>query len=165
MELHFSKHSITLDFEKPIIYHIRNIKLKPDINTNYLNLAYLNYYYEEKYNEEIIKFDTLFKDNYLIILIDIFNTQLKTSIYEKNIILIKLDWELTKIKNDLYLWQIVNQKHKVYKFFNLPIRKDLEENTDIFIPDLLMITKSINYNVIMNSKKVFKKKNIMSLFF
>lgn len=165
MDLYFHQICINLDFEKPIIHKIKNLKLKPKINNNYLNLAYLNYYYEEEYNNEIIKFNTLFKDEYLVILIDIYNVELKTSIFEKNIILIKLEWELKKFKNDLYLWEIINYKNKEYKYFYLPFRLDLEENTDMYIPDIIMISQSINYKVIMNTKKKIKNKNLFSLLF
>jgi len=164
MELYFSKLNLPLQFEKPIIYNIKEINLKPNSSIDYLNMSYINYYDQITHNNEIIKFHTFFKDEFLLILIDIYDIILKTTVYHKNILLIKLDWELKKFYDDLYLWEIKNDKNLTFKYFNLPIRRDLEDNDDIFLHDILLVNKCIHYKVILNSTKIFTKKNILSLF-
>ena len=70
----------------------------------------------------------------------------------------KLDWKLTKINKDLFLWQVDILDNKKYKYFYLPLRKFLEKNNDISINDILMINRCINYDL-----KI--KKNNNSSFF
>ena len=147
---------IHLKFENPILHNIKEIYLKPK-KTNYTNLSYINYY-TEVYNSNInISFYGIFKDNYFVILIDIFDKQLNNSICDKNIIFIKADWILTKINNELFLYQINIIKNKNYKYFYLPLRKYFEDNNDLSIEDILSINDCVNYEVKINKKEEKEK--------
>ena len=150
--------NIYLYFENPIINNLKHIQLKINNKVNYKNQSYLNYYHEIKNDNLIISFNALYKDEYFIILIDYIDTKLNTSVYDKNIIIMKLDWKLTKINQDLFLWQVDILDNKKYKYFYLPLRKFLEKNNDISIDDILMINRCINYDL-----KI--KKNNNSSFF
>ena len=150
--------NINLYFENPIINNLKHIQLKVNNKINYKNQSYLNYYHEIKNDNLIISFNALYKDEYFIILIDYIDTKLNTSVYDKNIIIMKLDWKLTKINKDLFLWQVDILDNKKYKYFYLPLRKFLEKNNDISINDILMINRCINYDL-----KI--KKNNNSSFF
>ena len=141
------ENNINLYFENPIINNLKNLKLKIKNNINYKNKSYLNYYHEIKTDDLIISFNGLYKDEYFIILIDYINIKLNTSVYDKNIIIIKLDWKLTKINENLVLWEINILDNKKYKYFYLPLRKFLENNNDISITDMLAIHRCINYNL------------------
>ena len=150
--------NIYLYFENPIINNLKHIQLKINNKVNYKNQSYLNYYHEIKNDNLIISFNALYKDEYFIILIDYIDTKLNTSVYDKNIIIMKLDWKLTKINQDLFLWQVDILDNKKYKYFYLPLRKFLENNNDISIDDILMINRCINYDLKL-------KKNNNSSFF
>ena len=91
------------------------------------------------------------------ILIDIFDKQLNNSICDKNIIFIKADWILTKINNELFLYQINIIKNKNYKYFYLPLRKYFEDNNDLSIEDILSINDCVNYEVKINKKEEKEK--------
>lgn len=142
-----SENDIYLYFENPIINNLKHIKLCINNKIDYKNQSYLNYFHEIKNDNLIISFTGLYKDEYFIILIDYKDCKLNSSVYDKNIIIIKLDWKLTKINNNLFLWEIDILDNKKYKYFYLPLRKFLEKNNDISIHDILMINRSINYNL------------------
>ena len=153
--------NINLYFENPIINNLKHIQLKVNNKINYKNQSYLNYYHEIKNDNLIISFTGLYKDEYFLILIDYIDNNLNTSVYDKNIIIIKLDWKLIKINKNLFLWEIDIINNKKYKYFYLPLRKFLENNNDISINDILMINHSINHNL-----KIKKNNNssFLSLF-
>ena len=73
------------------------------------------------------------------------DNNLNTSVYDKNIIIIKLDWKLIKINKNLFLWEIdiINNKN-INIFIYL---ENFENNNDITINDILMINHSINHNL------------------
>lgn len=150
--------NINLYFENPIVNNLKHIQLKINNKLNYKNKSYLNYYHEIKNDNLIISFTGLYKDEYFIILIDYIDNKLNTSVYDKNIIIIKLDWKLIKINKNLFLWEIDILDNKKYKYFYLPLRKFLEKNNDISINDILMINRSINYNL-----KIKKNNNLSFL--
>lgn len=164
MELYFSENFINLNFEKSIIYDINDISLKPK-DENYLNLSFLNYYCEKNLNNKIIKFNGLYKDEYLLIFIDIFDSEFKTSVYYKDVIIIKLEWNMKKFNDDLYLWEIKKYSNKNYKYFILPIRKNIENNNDTNIDDLLIISRCIQLNLKMNNNKLLSKNKILAFLF
>lgn len=153
--------NINLYFENPIINNLKHINLKINNKINYKNKSFLNYYHEIKNDNLIISFTGIYKDEYFIILIDYIDKKLNTTVYDKNIILMKLDWKLIKINNNLFLWEIDILDNKKYKYFYLPLRKFLENNNDISINDILMINRSINHNL-----KIKKNNNLsfLSLF-
>jgi len=163
MESNHSKKYIHFQFSKPIYENIKDIYFKKNINKSYLNQSYINYNYEIDNNDSKIIFNGFFKDNYFLIFIDFYNTNLQNSIYFKDVIIIKLDWILQKYKHDLFLWEIKIQK-KNYKYFNMPIRKIIEENTDYSIDDILLINKCIHYDVKIEETKSTKK-NIFNYLF
>ena len=155
--------SISLHFEKPILNEIKDLYLKPNLNINYLNKSYICYISEKKVNGVSVTFNGFFKDGYLIILADSHDKVLNVSVFIKNVIITKLEWELKKFNDELFLWKIKTNKKFNYHYFNLNIRDYIEENNDISIDDVLNINKCISYNLDLNSSNN-KKNKILSIF-
>ena len=144
---------IHLKFEHPLLHNIKQIYLRPNNKVEYTNLSYLTYY-TEIYNSKLtISFSALFKDSYLVILIDTIDKELNNSVSHKNIIFIKADWSLIKINNELYVYELNIIKNKKYKYFNLPLRKFFNDNNDLSIDDILLIHDCIHYDLIINKKE------------
>lgn len=147
--------TINFSFEKPILNNIKKLQLKPNVKLNYTNESHLNYFQEIKKDNYNIHFNGIYKDNYFIILIDYNNPNIKNSVYDKHIIITKLNWHLTKIKDDLYLRTIDIKYNKNYKYFYMPLRKYLENNNDISIDDILQINKCIHYDLKLSNNNGF----------
>jgi hypothetical protein len=158
-----SSNSISLHFENPILNEIKDLYFKPNVNINYLNKSYICYIYQKNVNNVLITFNGFFKDGYFIILVDSHNETLDVSVFIKNVIITKLEWELKKYTDELFLWKIKTNKKYNYNYFNLNIRDYIEENNDISIDDILSINKCISYNLDLNSSKN-KKNKILSMF-
>lgn len=158
-----SSNSISLHFENPIFNNIKDLYFKPDVKINYLNKSFICYYCEKKHNNNLIKFNGFYKDGYFVILSDSHDKVLNVSIFLKNVIITKLDWELKKYDEDLYLWRIKSDKKYNYIYFNLNIREFIEENNDLSIEDVLLINKCVGYNLDLNLPKN-KKNKILSIF-
>ena len=165
MEYYLSESSnfISLHFENAIFDNIKDLYFKPNININYLNNSYICYVAEKKIDNTLIKFNGLFKDGYFIILFDSHDEILNVSIFIKNVIITKLNWELKKYTDELFLWKIKTDKKYNYTYFNLSIRDYIENNNDISIDDILSINKCISYNLDINLSKNTKNK-ILSIF-
>jgi hypothetical protein len=152
---------IHLKFEHPLLHNIKQIYLKPNNNVEYTNLSYLSYY-TEVYNSKLtISFTGIFKDNYLVILIDTIDKQLNNSVSHKNIIFIKADWSLVKINNELFLHEINIISNKKYKYFYLPLRKYFDDNNDLSVEDMLLIHDCVHYDLIINIKQEKEVKKII----
>lgn len=169
MEYNLSESSncINFNFEKSVYNNITSIYFKPKITINYLNKSHISYYSEVSSDNNILKFNGYFKDNYFIIFIDCYDKKLKNSIYKKNVIITKLDWDIKKYSESISLWNI-KKTSKKYKYFNLNIRDFLENNNDISIDDVLLINKCISNDLTLTSNKksnntIFNNK-ILSLF-
>ena len=156
-----SSNSISFHFEKPIYDTIKTLYFRPNVNIEYLNKSYISYYCEKENYNQLLKFNGFYKDGYFIICIDSLDKVLNISVFLKNVIITKLDWELKKYNEELYLWKINHKKKYNLKYFNLDIRDYLENNNDLSIDDILLINKCINYNLDLNLPK---KNKILSLF-
>ena len=161
----FSNKSLTinLSFEKPIFDNIKSILFYPNHNINYSNKSFISYFQSIKHNDYQLLFNGFFKDGYFVIIIDSINNNLNISIYKKNIILIKLDWELTKFNNDISLWKIKNI-NKNYQYININARNFLEDNNHISVDDIISIYKCISYNVTINKSNKSINNKILSIF-
>ena len=158
-----SSNCINFNFEKPIYNNIKSIYFKPNLTIKYLNKSHISYYSEITKNNDTLKFNGYFKDNYFIIFIDCYDKNLNISIYKKNVIITKLDWDIKKYNDSISLWTI-QKNSKKYKYFNLNIRDFLENNNDICIDDILLINKCICYNLALFSENNFFNNKILSLF-
>ena len=144
---------IHLKFEHPLLHNIKQIYLRPNNKVEYTNLSYLTYY-TEIYNSKLtISFSALFKDSYLVILIDTIDKELNNSVSHKNIIFIKADWSLIKINNELFLHELNIINKKKYKYFYLPLRKYFDANNDLSIEDILLIHDCVHYDLIITKKE------------
>ena len=152
---------IHLKFEHPLLHNIKQIYLRPNNKVEYTNLSYLTYY-TEIYNSKLtISFSALFKDSYLVILIDTIDKELNNSVSHKNIIFIKADWSLIKINNELFLHEINIINNKKYKYFYLPLRKYFDANNDLSIEDMLLIHDCVHYDLIITKKEEKEIKKVI----
>jgi len=152
---------IHLKFEHPLLHNIKQIYLRPNNKVEYTNLSYLTYY-TEIYNSKLtISFSALFKDSYLVILIDTIDKELNNSVSHKNIIFIKADWSLIKINNELFLHELNIINKKKYKYFYLPLRKYFDANNDLSIEDILLIHDCVHYDLIITKKEEKEIKKVI----
>lgn len=149
-------------FEEPIISNIQDIYFKQNLNIDYINRSYLSYYYEKTVDTNTYIFNGIFKDGYFIILIDILDKTLNISIYDKNVILTKLDWEYYKFKDELYLWKLKLDKNKKYQYFKIQLRNFMLENNDLDLEQILSIYKINSLDLFINKKDFTKKNKIKS---
>jgi len=149
-------------FEKPIINNIQDIYFKQNLNIDYINRSYLSYYYEKTIDTNTYTFNGIFKDGYFIILIDILDKTLNISIYDKNIIITKLEWEYYKFKDELYLWKIKLDKNKKHQYFKIQLRNFMLENNDLDLEQILSIYKINSLDLLINKKDFTKKNKIKS---
>lgn len=149
-------------FEEPLIHNIQDIYFKQNLNIDYLNRSYLSYYYEKTINTNTYIFNGIFKDGYFLILIDIIDKTLNISIFDKHLIITKLNWEFHKYKEDLHLWKIKLEKNKKYEYFKLELRHYLLENNDINLEQILSINHIHSLELHINKKDIKKNNKIKS---
>ena len=167
----FDNKIIKIEFKKDIIKNFTELYFTPNSNMIYYNNNHLNYTYKFKNNDMEYNFYGFFKDGFFTIIYDTYNQKLNTNIENKFVYLIKLNWVLKKISNDLTLWILDYTKLNNLKVdcLIMSCRKKLFlEN--ININDLLKINdyKIINVNIEKNSeikKKSFIKQFISSIKF
>ena len=166
----FDNKIIKIEFKKDIIKNFNELYFSPNSNMIYYNNNHLNYTYNFKNNDMEYNFYGFFKDGFFTIIYNIFNHKLNTNIENKFVYLIKLNWVLKKINDDLTLFILDHKKLNNLKTdcLILSCRKKLFlEN--ININDLLKITnyKIINVNVGKNTEKKenFIKKFLSSIKF
>lgn len=157
MEFNLKSSYIHFEFEKPILNKLKNVSFSINKNIKYTNNSFFNYYHEIKQDNITISFNGFYKDEYFLIFIDIIDNHLNNSVYHKDVIIIKLDWNLNKLNDELSVNEINIIEKKKYKYFKLPIRQFLENNNDISIDDILSINRCIHYDV-----KIKKKNNLKS---
>ena len=161
---------IKIEFKKNIIKNFNELYFTQNSNMIYYNNNHLNYTYKFKNNDIEYIFYGFFKDGFFTIIYDTFNHKLNTNIENKFVYLIKLNWVLKKINNDLTLYILDYTKLNNLKTdcLILSCRKKLFlENINIH--DLLKINdyKIINVNVEKNTEKKenFIKKFLSSIKF
>lgn len=157
MEFNLKSSYIHFEFEKPILNKLKNVSFSINKNIKYTNNSFFNYYHEIKQDNITISFNGFYKDEYFLIFIDIIDNHLNNSVYHKDVIIIKLDWNLNILNDELSVNEINIIEKKKYKYFKLPIRQFLENNNDISIDDILSINRCIHYDV-----KIKKKNNLKS---
>ena len=131
-------------------YFIDNINyiVLEEINDTNEN-TYKKYKYEINFDKTKYIFNGFYKENYLVVTIDSYNTFLDTHIEHKNVFLFNVNWI---IKNEQYYIDIPNNTVKLNDCYILPIRKNILQNFYIQ-----------NYFKINKVKKIdcFIKKNIL----
>lgn len=158
------KKYIHINLNKPFFHNIYDLYFLP-INKNYIEYSYKNYEYKYQIDNKICIFNGSFRDNYFLITLDVYDIYHDNSIYNKNLVLIQLDWELNS--KNIYVLKI-NEYEKInkdYIFINL--RKELNNNNTFSIDELLDI-KDYNKHkcTIKYSDNISKSFNdILKLFF
>jgi hypothetical protein len=134
--------NIIVYFEKNIIKNIKILHFKINEDLEYINNSHVNYLYELELNEKNYKFHGFYKDSYFVIITEIYDTILKNTIYDKQIILIKINWVKKNIDNkiNLYFLDILQNN---YEYIYAPLRKEILTSNNLLIDDLLIIN---NYN-------------------
>ena len=160
--LNEKNNNIHFYFEKPLIQNIKDLYLKYDPNIELINKCYVQYYDEKKINNNRYIFRGFYKDGYFIIFIDIIDVLLDNIIYHKNIILVKLEWKLIKINDEMRVNKIFIQDNSKYQYFLIPIRNSINKNNDVFIEDLLFSSKKQINNLIINKKNNFSIKSLFT---
>jgi hypothetical protein len=160
MQMLFDNKIIKIEFKKNIIKNVNELYFKPNLNIMYYNNNHLNYIYKFKNNDIEYTFNGFFKDGYFAIIFDTYSEKLNINIEHKYVYLIKLNWILKKINNDLILWIIDLSKSNNLntKCIITTCRKKLFlEN--ININELLEITDYKITNI--NIDKNIEKKNLI----
>jgi hypothetical protein len=153
---------IKIEFKKNIIKNITELYFTPYSNIVYYNKNHLNYRYKIKNNDIEYIFYGFYKDGYFTIIFDTYVEDLKTTVENKFVYLIKLKWVLKKINDDLTLWVLDFSKinNLTTDCLVLPCRKKLFlEN--ININDLLRITEYKTTIVHIEKNLEFKKENFL----
>ena len=164
---------IKISFDDYFFKNFNDIYLSPNKNMIYYDKSHLNYTYKIIEDEIEYIFNGFFKDDYLIITFDSYNSKININIENKNIIVIKLDWILKKLIDNTEVWALDNKKFINYNTTAMivPIRNKLFNITNTNIDEYLRLTlyttmKIVinNTNTIKNTKKIDLKKAIFSLF-
>jgi hypothetical protein len=162
---------IKISSKKTFINNFKELYFKPDLNIKYNDKSYLNYIYEEKINNIKYTFNGFFKDNYFCIIYNSYDENLDTIIYNKEIIIMNLEWVLKKTGEDISLW-VINNESKSIESNIMMIRNKLMNNSNINIEDSFKIfdTKTIYLDISFQDikrdiKKEYDFKNIFKLYF
>lgn len=134
--------NINIYFKKNIIKNIKNLYFKINEDLDYINNSHVNYLYELNLNDKIYKFHGFYKDSYFIIVTEIYDIILKNLIYDKQIILIKINWIKKNIDNKINLY-FLDIHQNSYEYIYAPLRKEILNSNNLLIEDLLIIN---NYN-------------------
>ena len=118
-------------------YFIDNINyiVLEEINDTNEN-TYKKYIYEINFDKTKYIFNGFYKENYLVVTIDSYNTSLNTQIEHKNVFLFNVNWI---IKNEQYYIDIPNNTVKLNDCYVLPIRKNILQN--FYIQNYFKINK------------------------
>ena len=172
--LHENFNYIHLIFKTPFFKEFKNIYFQPNDILKYYDHNHLNYIYKQTIDKIDYTFHGFYKDSYLIIVIDSFNQELETTIEHKELVIIKMDWELKKISKDKSLWILNIQPYTKERadFFILPLRKKILNNPNniLSIDDYLKIkifnVGSVSFELIDEEEQIQSQstyKNILSL--
>ena len=155
--------NINIYFEKNIIKNIKILYFKINDELKYINNSHVNYLYELELNDKIYKFHGFYKDSYFIIITEIYDIILKNIIYDKQVILIKINWIKKNIDNKINLYFLDIQQNN-YEYIYTPLRKDILNSNNLSIDDLLIIN---NYNTeickILNNTEKSIENNIENI--
>lgn len=158
---------IKINFKDSIIKGINTLYFEYNYDIIYYNNNHLNYIYKYiKDNLEYI-FYGFFKDGYFIIIYDSYHEDLNINVESKYLILIKLNWILFKVNDELKLWILDEKKiNNLNTKCLLLINRKKMFNNNINLDILLKISdcenKNINIQIIDKIKKEINiKKNII----
>ena len=139
---------INLSFYKPFFKDFTNIYFTPDMTIIYYDNSHLNYIYKERVDNIIYTFNGYYKDEFLIIIINSYDENLKVNIDHKHVIILKVPWLLNKNRFEIDIHEFNKFKTKCYV---LPIRNklldDININDYIKIYDYKCIELDMRYTV------------------
>jgi hypothetical protein len=166
-----------LSLKKKIFKHFNKIFFVEDENITYFNHSHKNYIYTEKIGNLIYTFHGFYKDDHFVIVIDSYDEELDINIEHKEVILLKVQWILKEVKNDIqnmqereeennkFIWSIDGELEKKYEtyYFILPIRSKLLNSCILDIEDFKNVTKydehKLSFSIIDKKKYEENKKN------
>jgi hypothetical protein len=155
---------IKISFKKPFFEDFDEIYFVPNMDITYYDNSHVNYIYTETKDNIIYTFHGFFKDNFFIIIYDSYNQKLNTTLQNKNVLIIKINWIEKKYSEYKNMWIIDIPKFNDLKTecFILPIRQKIFNTDSISIDDYLRMYNYSIFNIIIKyvpEKK--KKKNIL----
>ena len=158
------KKYIHISFTKPFFINIYDLYFY-QLDNNLMDYNYQNYEYKLQIDYKIYIFRGSFRDNYFLITSDVYDISHDNTIFNKNIILIKLDWELNS--KNIYNIKINDNQILSKNCIVSPLRKDLNNNETFSIDELLDIKENyISKCKIKYSNNVKKSLHYLySLFF
>jgi len=150
-----NNNNITIYFKKNIIKNINVLYFKINEELEYINNSHINYLYELEKNDKVYKFYGFYKDDYFVVITEIYDNLLKNIIYDKQIILIKINWIKKNINDRMNLYFLDIQKNN-YNYIYAPLRKEILNSNDLLIDDLLIIN---DYNIEICNIKTNQENN------
>ena len=152
-------------FKKEIIADFNEIFFTINNNITYYDNSHISYVAIEQKNDKTYTFNGFYKDNLLIISIDIYDELLKINIEHKDILLIKINWVLKKMDEnqsvwiiDIPIWKKIN-----IEYFILPIRKNIFSDQSLNIEDYIKINNlkinNVEIKYANEKKKIYKLKD------
>jgi len=168
--MYYSNKIIKIYFKKPIYRNINTLFMSVNKDLVYYDNNHINYIY--RINEDNIEyvFNGFFKDNYFVITFSAFNKEYNVKLENDNIIIIKLEWILKKISENISLWVINDLQFINYKSdcLILPINNKLFSENNINLDDYLKLYDNTRIELLINVvdsidiKKKFNLKKILN---
>lgn len=159
-----TKKFIHFNLDKPFVHNIYDIYFSPT-NQKLNEYSYQCYEYKLQINNKKYTFSGSFRDNFFLITLDVYDNFHNNTIYNKNIMLLKLEWELNS--KNIYVLKI-NSLSKISKDYILTsLRKELNNNNNFSIDELLEI-KDYNTNkcqIKYSNNVSYTINNILRLFY
>jgi hypothetical protein len=151
---------IKISCNQPFFKNFKNIFLKPDVSIIYYDKSHMNYIYEEVIDNIKYIFHSFYKDEYLCIIYDTYDLILNINIFNKEILLLKVNWVLKKIDSEKYIY-VIDIEHKINNInaFLFPIRNKFIEEYSIEINDYKKIYDYTIFNVNMKLLNSVQKEN------
>lgn len=135
--------------------NINEIYLSPNLDIPCYHNSHLNYIYKETKDNIEYTFNGFFKDDFFMIICDMYHKNIDINICHKNIMIIKLEWVLKKIDENKSIWVLVEPLNLNVDCFILPIRNNLFKIKSLNIQEYLDIC---NYDVYKINIKTCKQK-------
>lgn len=171
--MYYNNQIIKIYFKKPFYKNINELFFSNNQNIIYYDNSHINYIYKNTENNIEYTFYGFFKDTFFVIIFDIFDKNTNIMIQNKNVLVIKIDWILKKISENISIWSIDNKLFKNYQShcYILPLRNKIFNENNVSLEDYMKLVDYKRIEIIINnvdnisfSKKNTFKKKILSLF-